>query len=226
MLWVSLVGWSFIFKKKFQLPHCLFFSRTHKHFLFYFFLLVVFVFFIIAPLNSFFLFLLILFVFYFFSFSLLLFLSFVLFFFFFFLLTSFPLFFVVVVFLFFFPWRPFFFSLWSSSSFFPCYFFLYFGSFGFKQNHNATCRHVWNNKTCYKNATKFGNFSSEFLIFLIFCNFVWYVFKFYFFSPCFCPFLQFFLIIMSFILVFFSPLVFFFQFLQVVCFFKHIFVLF
>jgi hypothetical protein len=38
--------------------------------------------------------------------------------------------------------------------------------------------------------------------------------------------LQFFLIIMSFILVFFSPLVFFFQFLQVVCFFKHIFVLF
>jgi hypothetical protein len=40
------------------------------------------------------------------------------------------------------------------------------GNFGFKQDHNATWRSVWNNKTCYKNATKLENFLSEYFCFL------------------------------------------------------------
>jgi hypothetical protein len=39
-------------------------------------------------------------------------------------------------------------------------------NFGFKQNHNATWRWVWNNKTCYKNKIKLGRFSSEFFCFV------------------------------------------------------------
>jgi hypothetical protein len=41
-----------------------------------------------------------------------------------------------------------------------------FGSFGLKDDHIATWRRVWNNeKSCYRNATKLGSFSSEFVCF-------------------------------------------------------------
>jgi hypothetical protein len=42
------------------------------------------------------------------------------------------------------------------------------GNFGFKQDHNATWRSIWNNKTCYKNATKLENFLSESFCFKFF----------------------------------------------------------
>jgi hypothetical protein len=47
------------------------------------------------------------------------------------------------------------------------------GNFGFKQDHNATWRQVWNNKTCYKNEKKLGNFSSDF--YFIFFGFFFHV---------------------------------------------------
>jgi hypothetical protein len=132
-----------------------------------------------------------------------------------------------------------FFLFLSSSSFISCFyffsfslllflsFFLYFGSFGFKQDHNAMCRHVWNNKTCYKYTTKFESFSSEFLNFLSFdfliisflhfhlvCFSIFSIFP-HVFPLFFCNFF----FSLSFILVSFPPSSCFFQFLSICVFF-------
>jgi len=98
------------------------------------------------------------------------------------------------------------------------------GNFGFKQDHNATWRSIWNNKTCYKNATKLENFLSEsfcfkfffyllafssFSCFFLLLNylFIYYLLMFCVFSTfslcffTFVPFWHFFFLMMSFILV-------------------------
>ncbi len=86
------------------------------------------------------------------------------------------------------------FSPCPSSSLSPCYFFFFstcvgifsleqerdskkhctlfqgVDNFSFKQYHHTMWRQVWTNKTCLKNVTKFGNFSSEFFC-LFFCVF-------------------------------------------------------
>jgi hypothetical protein len=57
------------------------------------------------------------------------------------------------------------------------------GNFGFKQDHNATWKRVWNNKTCYKNAIKFWNFSNEFFFCFYFYFTIFFPFSFMFFLP-------------------------------------------
>ncbi len=125
------------------------------------------------------------------------------------------------------------------------------GNFGFKQDHNATWRSIWNNKTCYKNATKLENFLSEsfcfkfffyllafssFSCFFLLLNylFIYYLLMFCVFSTfSFCifmvvPFWHFFFLMMSFILVLvFSIYVFFKKKILLVCsFFFYIYIIF